>query len=30
MEVSRRETMPCCGRTFREIDGSAEEGVDAV
>ena len=30
MEVSRREKMLCNGRTFREIDGSVEEGEDAV
>ena len=30
MEVSRREKMLCSGRTFREIDGSVEEGEDAV
>ena len=30
MEVLRREKMLCSGRTFREIDGSVEEGVDAV
>ena len=28
MEVSRREKMLCSGRTFREIDGSVEEGED--
>ena len=26
MEVLRRETMLCSGRTFMEIDGSVEEG----
>ena len=30
MEVSRREKMLCRGRTFREIDGSVEEGEDVV
>ena len=30
MEMLRRETMLCSGRTFREIDGSVEEGEDAV
>ena len=30
MEVLRREKMLCSGRTFREIDGSVEEGEDAV
>ena len=30
MEVLRREKMLCRGRTFREIDGSVEEGEDAV
>ena len=30
MEVLRRETMLCSGRTFREIDGSVEEGEDVV
>ena len=30
MDVSRREKMLCSGRTFREIDGSVEEGEDAV
>ena len=30
MEVLRREKMMCNGRTFREIDGSVEEGEDAV
>ena len=29
-EVPSREKMLCCGRTFREIDGSVEEGEDAV
>ena len=30
MEVLRRETMLCSGRTFREIDGSVEEEEDVV
>ena len=30
IEILRRETMLCSGRTFREIDGSVEEGEDAV
>ena len=30
MEVSRREKMLCNMRMFREIDGSVEEGEDAV
>ena len=30
MEVLRREKMLCSGRTFMEIDGSVEEGEDAV
>ena len=30
MDVLRREKMLCSGRMFREIDGSVEEGEDAV
>ena len=30
MDVLRREKMLCSGRTFREIDGSVEEGEYAV
>ena len=30
MDVLRRENMLCNGRTFMEIDGSVEEGEDAV
>ena len=30
VDVLRREKILCSGRTFREIDGSVEEGEDAV